>query len=188
MLDIKDINLNREQLLRVFKNHRAITEFERLFIQDKEIAEDVNNNTDKIINIIAGVGLTSEGKYIQRTLSNYLNSSSSIYEDITILDKVSNTSKIKTITTGENLVNESITLLCDCTAGDITAKLPPPSSQIKDGYSYKISISKIDNSSNKVIIIPNNTELICNESDQELILISEVLNFITDGTNWYLDN
>ena len=49
-----------------------------------------------------------------------------------------------------------------------------------------ISISKIDTTSNIVNILPFGGETIVGDSSVELLEEGEVLNFITNGTNWYL--
>ena len=51
--------------------------------------------------------------------------------------------------------------------------------------SYKIGITKIDNTNNKVIILPFKDEKLSNEINQTLYGEGDVVNFITDGKNWF---
>lgn len=72
----------------------------------------------------------------------------------------------------------------DATLGEITVTLPLAVSSLE----YNIGVAKKDTSTNKVIIVPTDSDLIVGETSQELICDGEVLNFISDGTNWLLAN
>ena len=84
------------------------------------------------------------------------------------------------------LTAKNQTVLVDATSGDINITLPKPTNCFIRGRSNKIAITKIDNSDNTVNIIPYDSELVLSENSQELLQRHEILNFITDSTNWYL--
>lgn len=92
---------------------------------------------------------------------------------------------IKPIDSDIELEPRGQTILCDCTNGDIIVKLPDPNLCLLKSFSFRISITKTDTTHNKVIILPFNNELIVNEDKQELFSY-EVINLITDKTNWHL--
>jgi len=52
--------------------------------------------------------------------------------------------------------------------------------------SYKLGITKIDDTNNVVNILPHGSETIALDLHQELLQSQEVLNFISDGTNYWL--
>jgi hypothetical protein len=81
---------------------------------------------------------------------------------------------------------QSQTVLADSSAGGISITLPPPAQCFSDNRSLKIAINKIDTSANKVTILPNGSEEVIGEVNQELVYDGEILNFITDGTDWFL--
>lgn len=178
------IKLTRQQLAQFLKNHESIKEFESLF----------DNNNDLITfieNIIAAVDLNSDGTYKIRTGTNYLDASTTIYGDSTLLDIAlfNNVRELVTpISASVGLTAISQTVLCDATAGAINITLPPPASCFSDNRSLKIGISKIDTTANIVTILPNASELIVGETSQSINSEGDILNFITDGTNWYLQN
>ena len=86
-----------------------------------------------------------------------------------------------TVTANYNVLITDCRVLCDASSGNITITLPDPS--LSKGASY--NIGKIDSSSNKITINPNNNELILGNSSFELIDSNEVIHLVTDGTNWY---
>lgn len=77
----------------------------------------------------------------------------------------------------------SMSALIDASLTPITITLPPISAT-----GLIIGVTKIDNTANTVTIISGGSALICGESSQVLLLRNEVLNFISDGTNWQLAN
>ena len=77
-------------------------------------------------------------------------------------------------------------VLVDCTSGDVVVTLPDPSTMFLNGRSSKVAITKVDSTSNRAIILPYSTESVLGEDSIELIANNEVVNLITDGTNWYL--
>lgn len=79
------------------------------------------------------------------------------------------------------------TILCNCTSNDINITLPDPTLSFSSGSRSKtISINKIDDTVNKVTILPFGGELITGDAFVELLYSSEIVNLITDGTDWYL--
>ena len=183
--DYPGTSLTREQLSLFLPNHESIREFERLFRQDIE-------EGTFIINIISAVGLLpGDGSYVQRSASNYLNASTTIYQDSTILDDeiYTHTREYVLKTTTSLSINAiSQTVLCDATAGAVNITLPDPALCFDANRSRKIAVQKIDSTTNSVNILPNGSELVVFEASQVLSYQAEILNFITDGTNWYLQN
>jgi len=78
------------------------------------------------------------------------------------------------------------TILCNCISKDIDITLPNPSESFSSNRSKIVSISKIDGTDNIVTILPFGSESICGESSADLLAESEVINLITNGTDWYL--
>ena len=103
----------------------------------------------------------------------------------TIRAGANDTTEIITTTADLSLTPKSQTILANAIGGVINITLPEPSICINSQRSYKIAITKIDLSTNRVNILPFASELIVNDASQYLV-ISEVINLITDGTNWYL--
>lgn len=137
-----------------------------------------------------GAGLNNNGTYNANTTANYIKSATSLADADDKLDE-SIACKIINITTSHSassLIDQN--LLCDASAGNLNITLPNPSLYFNStlSTSKKIAITKIDISSNIINILPFGSELIVGESSQDLQLDGEVLNFITDGTNWYLQN
>lgn len=178
----KVLRVSRSQLADFIKDHQTLREFERLFDSDNALVILVNN-------VISGTGLGSDGKYTPRTDSNYLNSSTDMYSDSTLLDiALFNYTReyVNSITTTTALSAMAQTVLCDTTTGNINVTLPPPASCFSSERSFRIAVHKIDDTVNTVTILPNSGELIVGDSSQLLKRRGDVLNFITDGTNWYL--
>jgi hypothetical protein len=83
-----------------------------------------------------------------------------------------------------SLPTQSQNVLVDATSGDVTITLPHARNCFFYGRSYRIGITRIDNTQNKVFIVTNG-EMIMNETDITLYGL-EVVNLITDGNNYYL--
>ena len=175
----KILRINRSQLAKFLPDHETIKEFEQLFINDSELVILVQN-------IIEGVGLDDEGRYIQRDDSNYLDTSETIYQDSTILDGIVTRDYVVSTDTSISLSPVAQTVICDATTGDINITLPAPSECFSDNRSFRFAVHKIDTSANEVVIFPNSGELVVGEESQSLLRDGEIYNFITDGTNWYL--
>jgi len=138
----------------------------------------------------AGAGLDEDGNYITPIGSNYLGSASSLYNADAYLDNAIWTYTRELITevstTPTALSEASQSVLVDATAGDIDVTLPNPANCFSTNRSFVVGITKIDVTANVVNILPFASELIVGETSQYLVFDGEVLNFITDGTNWYL--
>lgn len=178
------LQINRRQLSEFIKDHKTIVEFEKLFTQDTEYNLLIDN-------IITSLGLGTEGIYLPRSGSNYLDGSTDMYSDSTILDNAIfdyTREYVNSITTTTALTAMAQTVLCDTTAGNINVTLPPPANCFSDSRSFRIAIHKTDDTVNTVTILPNAAETIVGASSQLLKRRGDVLNFITDGTNWYLNS
>ena len=88
------------------------------------------------------------------------------------------------ITTTSSIESVGQAILVDASSEDIVLTLPEPVTCFNSGRSAKIGITRIDNTSHSVTI---NTlaGLIMLEDSMELYSL-EVVNFITDGSNWWL--
>lgn len=177
MSDIR-LGITRDQLAKFLPDHESIKQFELLFSQNTDFATTVAN-------IIIGTGMAGDGAYPPRSGSNYLDGSISLYEDTTLLDAAL-LELVNKVTADYSMLPTSQIVLADATSGVINVTLPPPIDCFNGGRSFKLAIHKIDASTNAVNILPNASELIVNEATQLLLYEGEILNFITDGTNWYL--
>ena len=93
---------------------------------------------------------------------------------------------VTTVTENHTLTSESQTILADATKGDITITLPDPITCFVDSRSFRFAIHKVDASSAKINIFPFDAEKVVFDKQQKLLAQGEILNFITDGTDWYL--
>ena len=93
MLNLANISLTRQQLAQFLPNHESIKEFERLFAQDQDLAEIVNN-------LIVGTGLNDDGTYTAPLSTNYLTTSTSLYEADELLDAQINLNEIRSKSNG----------------------------------------------------------------------------------------
>jgi len=148
---------------------------------------------DRVINfannIQEGAGLEEDGTYLAHAISHYISSATSLNNADLLLDSAIwdyTREAISSITADVSLFAQAQTVLCDATAGEINITMPNPSDCFENNRSFRFAIHKIDSSSNAVNIVPNDSELIVGEASQYIDLEGEILNFITDGTNWYL--
>ena len=184
MPDTRKIKLTRDQLAEFLPSHEAIKEFERLFGRDYEV-------TVSIENIINGVGLEPDGTYSPDTSANYIDSALSFKDADSILDaQLFNNTRSRVISTSTSITlgeyNQSV--LVDATSGTVNITMPNPANCFSDSSSYKFGITKIDATANAVNILPYAGETIAGSAGEFLDLQSEVLNFITNGVNWYLES
>lgn len=98
--------------------------------------------------------------------------------------KVPVTSRTSSVTA--NVANRYY--LFDCTAGDCTLTLPLASAAYSSGLSVWYGVTKSDSSTNKVIISASGSDTIIGQATVEITNQYEVVNIISDGTNWYLKN
>ena len=150
---------------------------------------DVTALQNELDDTQTGAGLNSGGNYITPSTTQYIDSATSIYNSTLLLDTAIYTytrELITSVSANTALSENSQTVLVDSTSGEITITLPNPANMFASGRSKVIGVTKIDTSSNKVIIQPFASETIVGEASQSLSFDGEVLNFITNGTNWYL--
>lgn len=170
-----------------------------IYAELNKVIDQVNLNIDEINSlqievdkIEVGAGLNTDGTYIAPNGTTYIDSTTSLANADIALDGavVLTDSRQKIINTAVNYqaLNENQLIIADATSGTININLPDPAAFLFDGYSKTIGITKKDISANKVVILPFASELIVGEISQYLEIESEVLNFISDGTNWLLNN
>ena len=180
---------NRALLEKMFDgNHEMIKQYENIFTQDTDFQNQIDSLQAELDATQLGAGLNSNGTYLQPSGSNYLDTSTSLGNADLLLDAAIGVVLILTKTIDYAALTDSQIILVDATSGDLNITLPSPSSFFSGGKSKTIGINKIDTTSNTVNILPNTSELIVGETSQTLRRNSDVLNFITDGTNWYLNN
>lgn len=180
MSKVRVLSLTRAQLARFIPDPESIKEFEKLFSQNSDVVIVVNN-------IISGAGLAADGSYPGRSGTNYLDSSNSLFKDGSLLDSAL-LELVTKVSSSTPLSSTSQTVLADASLGIINLTLPNPIEFFNqaDGRSFRMAIHKIDSSTNAVNILPFSGELVVNEASQSLLYEGEILNFITDGINWYL--
>lgn len=155
------------------------------------VIAQVNLNIEKINKIQVGAGLEDDGDYAVPIGTNYIDLTTTLSDADSTLDTALYDNVRELITPASvsiGLMAISQTVLCDATSGAINITLPSPASCFSNNRSLKIGISKIDTTSNIVTILPSATELIVGEISQSINSEGDILNFITDGTNWYLQN
>ena len=116
----------------------------------------------------ANILLATSAVFTQQLLSDLLNNSIS--------------RNLTTILADYSISVNDSKVLVDATTGNITITLPNPA--LSKGASY--SIGKIDSTSNKVTVLPNSTELLFGETSFDLLYSNELIELVTDGTNWYI--
>lgn len=179
---------NRQLLREIFKNHQVLRDFESLFEDNSDFQTQIDSLQEEIDRVETGAGLETDGTYIVPSGTNYIDSSTSIMDAVEKVDNVSNGAHVTTVTTDTNMSTETRTLLVDASSGEIDITLPNPTAFHSNSISRAVGITKTDSSVNIINILPNGSETIVNETSQELRLQGEVLNFISDGTNWWLQN
>lgn len=172
---IDQVNLNTDEinLLRI--------DLDALFIIVDNLQEEVDR-------VEVGAGLDINGNYITPSGTNFIDTSTSLANADLLLDETLRDSQTKILnkSVSYQTLKENQLIIADATNGEINITLPKPSDSIINDVSYSIGITKSDSSNNKVIIKPFASELIVGETQQGLRYEGEVLNFITDGTNWHL--
>ena len=140
MIDFQPITLTRQQLAEFLPNHDSIKEFERLFAQDTALSILVGN-------IIEGTGLNDDGTYTTPLSTNYLTTSTSLYEADGLLDQaIFDYTRVfvYSVSINTELDAEAQTVLVDATSGAIGITLPPPADCYSDDRSFRIAVEKID--------------------------------------------
>ena len=151
--------------------------------------EEINSLQVELDATQSGAGLSTIGEYMASTISNYINAATSLFNadiliDTAIFDETRDL--ITTVTTNTALTAKNQVILCNATSGAINITLPDPTLSFGSNRSFEIAVHKIDTTANIITILPFGSELIVGEASQTLELDGEVLNFITNNTNWYL--
>lgn len=92
--------------------------------------------------------------------------------------------KVISITANYSVLIGNYSILSDSTAGNIVVTLPLAS----QAESLIIGVTKTDTTANTVTMQRSGTDLIVGEISQSLLVDGEVINVISDGTNWQLVN
>jgi len=161
------------------------------------IVGDIEDLSAELNATQAGAGLTIDGDYIQEVTANYIDIATSLHNATLLLDTQvkQNADSISLAGLGLTVLTKTAnytataitqTLLCDATSGDITITLPSASASYTSNRSIEIGISKIDTSLNTVTIIGVSGATIGGETEQVLLYDNEVINLVTDGTDWWL--
>jgi len=161
------------------------------------IVGDIEDLSAELNATQAGAGLTVDGNYIQEGSAYYIALATSLHNATMLLDTQikQNADAISTATLGlttltktANYTATAITqaLLCNATSGNITITLPSASASYSSNRSIEIAVSKIDTSSNTVTIVGTGGATVAGETSQVLVADNEVINLITDGTDWWL--
>lgn len=144
----------------------------------------INQNTTRITTLENAVSIIDSDLTILENAVDIIDSDLAALED-TVQDLIDG-EVIVTVISDTILSVGTKTVLCDCTSSHIDITLPNPSTVFTSPRSNTISISKIDTTSNTVTILPFSTESVVGESTADLLAESEVINLITNGTDWYL--
>jgi hypothetical protein len=164
-------------------------ELNRVITQVNLNIEAINAIQSELDTTQQGAGLNTDGTYIQPTTSNYIDSSTSLSNADSTLDTAIFDETRELITTtsiSTPLIAKSQTVICDATSGAIDITLPDPTLCHSNNRSFRIAIYKKDTTVNEVTILPFGTEKIVGEVSQILNSEGDVINLITDGTNWVL--
>lgn len=160
----------RDQLAKFLPNHEAIKFFERLFqVAGTLTPTDITNLFAAIDEVLLDAGIANTNA-------------------IEALDRINRiedkAQKVVSITADYNAEIGNYSIIADATTGAIAVVLPLASSS----EGLIIGTTKTDITSNIVTITRSGTDLIVGEISHDLLIDGEVLNFISDGTNWQLAN
>lgn len=153
------------------------------------VIAQVNLNIEKINKIQVGAGLQDSGDYVVPSGTNYIDSTTSLSDADSTLDTAlyDNVRELIVNTTTSLTINEdSQTVICDATSAPLSITLPLASGFYNNNRSKRVAIAKSDTTSNAITIISTSPNLIIGETSQELNSQGDVINLITDGTNWHL--
>lgn len=151
--------------------------------------DEIDRVIDFANNIQEGAGLNEDGTYSPHDLANYISLATSLNNADLLLDAAiyKYTRELVTTVSGDtSLLPIAQTVLVNSLSGAISITLPPPSDCFDGNRSLRFAVHKIDSTNNIVTILPNGSESVVSEANQYMDLEGEILNFITDGTNWYL--
>ena len=151
--------------------------------------DEIDRVIDFVNNIQEGAGLEDDGTYLAHALAKYISSATSLHNADLLLDTAiwDYTREAVSSTTGDtSLLPQAQTILVDASGGPVDIVMPNPAECFENNRSLRFAVHKIDSTTNAVNILPYNTELIVNEASQYIDLEGEILNLITNNTNWYL--
>ncbi len=131
-----------------------------------------------------GAGLGTDGEYSPDTTAHYITEALSLFNADQKLDTMLYNTIKRIVNVSSNYFAEvgNYVLLVDASVGTVIVTMPDP----VEAIGKTISVCKVDNSANTVTISPNFIELIAGETSQTLLYDGEVLELVSDGTNWYL--
>ena len=148
--------------------------------------KNISGQTTNTVNAITGAGLNADGTYSPNLSSNYLKTATSLYNADMLLDSklYSVVNRLVSITANYTALVGNYSIMANAASAMITVTLPLAST----ATTFIVGITKTDSSINAVNIVRSGTDLICGATSQSLLFQNEVLNFVSDGTNWQLAN
>lgn len=193
--------LTRKQLAQFLPNHETIVAFENLL---KTALIDTPTNMDDILisvgsslsignetlsfssRITEGSGLDYNGDYTPNGSAHYISTATDLNNADVLLDSklYDVIQRVVSITGNYTALVGNYSILADATGGSITVTLPLAST----ATAYIIGITKLDTSTNTITIARSGIDTIIGDTSQTLLYDKEVLNLISDGTNWQLAN
>jgi len=162
---------------RMFGRSKAKAALARANTIEIDVLGDYEDDRQKFQSLVQHFGVEYTGNSVD---------SSDIDDRVTALEAGGALIPITTKTTNYTVTISDRMILGDATSSVITFTLPQPSTAYSGGGSIWLSLSKIDNSSNAVVIEPYGSETIAGNSSFSLLTRNEVLSLITDGNNWFL--
>lgn len=158
----------RDQLQQVFKSHDLVKKFEKLFKQGGETLPTDVTDLYRLFEEAVILAQTAEAKANQ-----------ALALVSTLTDR---SQKVVTVTSSYTAMVGNYSILADATGGNIVITLPLAST----AKSYSIGVTKLDASANTVTLARSGPDLIIGETSQVLSYDAEVINVISDGSNWQL--
>jgi hypothetical protein len=180
---------------RIINNNIPTQALVRYFLDLRKSGFNVYDEIDRVIdfanNIQVGAGLEEDGIYSPDTLAKYISLATSLKNADSLLDEAIwdyTREAISTVTGDTSLLAFAQTVLVNAATGEADIKMPNPADCFENNRSLRIAVSKIDTTANLVNILPFGAELIVGETSQSINCEGDILNFITNGTNWYLQS
>ena len=134
------------------------------------------NTTISVLNCPSPVIVGNSPAYVGASLSI---DTSGCYGTILVKDNVGFDAPNIIKVTGNHTASYGEIILADASGGAITITLAAP---LKG---EKVTVKKIDSSTNAVTIVPNGSETIDGSSSYTLASQNEHVSLVSDGTNWY---
>jgi len=171
------LGLSREQLSTFLKDPDAIRKFEQLFT-----TQTIGGDT--LSNVTVSVGLNTNGTYVFRSGTKYLDSAASVRDEATLLDLAvyrSQQYRAYTITANTTISTvENAIYLANCASGSINITLPSPTSFYSSGYTFSITITKTDTTQNRINIIGT----VNGKTNLKIGYKNTSITLISNGTEW----